>query len=224
MSNPDTLPTSNDPSGPCPHCGRISNFQIFRKVDLERATTGNVFHQDPNGSPQLVVITCFGCYEKTVVVERVDELDQVTPVMWWPTPGLAGIDRSVIPEAVASAYDEGVRCLAVQAPNAAVTMLRNALAQIVQDKGSEAAKGKNTLNAAIGQMVTDRTLWETFGTWAHNVRQMGNAGAHQESYADVTLGQAEDVRSLVGAIIDLLYVQHARVSAAAAPKKRAEVP
>jgi len=103
-------------------------------------------------------------------------------------------------------------------------MLRNALAQIVQDKGSEDAKNKGTLNTAINQMVTDRTLWESFGTWAHRVRQMGNAGAYQETYSDVTIEEAEHVRSLVGAMIEFLYVQHSKVATSLPPAKRAQTP
>lgn len=49
----------------------------------------------------------------------------------------------------------------MEAPHAAVAMFRNALAHIVQDKGSDEAK-KNTLNLATQQMVDDKTLWDGF--------------------------------------------------------------
>lgn len=214
--NPDTLPTSYDPSGPCPNCGRVSNFTHESNFHM---------HHDLSGAaPRQYVaqfLRCMGCdrYTFTLELEAHDGRPNEA-VFWWPTPGADALDDSV-PEKVSDAYREGVRCLAIQAPNAAVTMLRNALAQIVQDKGSEDAKKKRTLNDAIVQMVADRTLWETFGEWAHRVRQMGNAGAHQETFSDVTQEEAEQVRSLAGAIIDFLYVQHAKVTAALPPAKRA---
>jgi Domain of unknown function (DUF4145) len=80
-------------------------------------------------------------------------------VLWWPTEHLGDLERVAgVPPEIVESYSEGVRCLGVQSPNAAAVMFRNAIAQIVENKGSEAAKKKNTLNARIKQMVQDRTL------------------------------------------------------------------
>ncbi|WP_418606323.1 DUF4145 domain-containing protein [Georgenia sp. SUBG003] len=94
--------------------------------------------------------------------------------------GAANFDDESVPAPVVKAYDEGVRCLSIQVPNAAAAMLRSALAQVVQDKGSEAARDKKTLNDAIKQMVSEQTLPPVFKDWAEHIKNMGNAGAHPE--------------------------------------------
>lgn len=99
-------------------------------------------------------------------------------------------------------------------------MFRNALAQIVQDKGSEAAKKKSTLNDAVKQMVDDRTLHDGFKDWAEHVRKVGNAGAHQETWEAIPLVQAQELQELVSHLIESLYVQPAKLSRAIAAKKR----
>ena len=48
------------------------------------------------------------------------------------------------PAPIAVAYDEAVRCLSAGAPNGAAAPLRNALALIVADKGSEAARANES--------------------------------------------------------------------------------
>ena len=135
--NPDTLPTRADPSGKCPRCGRISNFNIVVTQKLRSRTT-HVAGYD--AQERVSVLNCQGCAETCVVIEEFDtSSERYRGVLWWPTPEVEGLDGQ-IPKKVAEAYREGVRCLAVQAPHAAVAMFRTALAQIVEDKGSEEAK------------------------------------------------------------------------------------
>lgn len=125
-----------------------------------------------------------------------------------------------VPEKLGSAFLEGVRCVGVDAPNAAVAMFRNALAQIVQDKGSEAARNKNTLNLAVIQMADDRTLHDGFKEWADHVRTVGNAGAHQESWEAIPLEQAQELQELLMHLIETLYIQPAKLKTAMIAKKR----
>ena len=131
--------------------------------------------------------------------------------MWWPTPGAGDRDEAV-PDPVWRAYEEGVRCIGIQVPNAAAAMLRSALAQVVQDKGSEAAKAKGSLRDAVKQMVGDGALLPTFGDWADHVREMGNAGAHPEVFGEVSQQQAEDLQGLVRSMLDFLYVVPASIT------------
>ncbi|WP_431815705.1 DUF4145 domain-containing protein [Gordonia jacobaea] len=114
--------------------------------------------------------------------------------------------------------------MSIEAPNAAVAMFRNALAQIVQDKGSDEAKKKSTLNEAVKQMVTDRTLHDGFKEWADHVRKVGNAGAHQESWSEIPIDQAQELCELVKHLIDTLYVQPGRIRRAMPAKKRGDTP
>ncbi|MGM5066608.1 DUF4145 domain-containing protein [Rhodococcus qingshengii] len=138
---------------------------------------------------------------------------------WWPKAGHLD-DTTDVPDNLADAFNEGARCVGVDAPNAAVAMFRNALAQIVHDKGSDEAKRKDTLNKAIIQMVTDRTLYDGFKEWADHVRTVGNAGAHQEAFESIPLEQAEELMELTKHLIDTLYVGPAKLRRAMPARKR----
>jgi hypothetical protein len=90
-------------------------------------------------------------------------------------------------------------------------MFRNALAQIVKDKGSETAKKTldSNLAAAIEQMTNDGDLYGPFAEWATQIRTWGNAGAHQESYEAVELEDAQDLQNLTLSMIRYLYIEPA---------------
>lgn len=168
---------------------------------------------------QAVQLVCRGCHEGTVVIEmRARPENPWSPVFWWPTPGAGTLDDS-IPDNVRKAFDEGVRCLSIQVPNAAAAMLRSALAQIVQDKGSDAARTKRSLKEAVKQMVSDGTLWPTFGDWADHIREIGNAGAHPEIFGEVSQGEADDLQRLVRQLLEILYVQPASIERARAARQ-----
>lgn len=218
--NPDTLPSSRDKSGTCPRCGRTSNFSDGGSLPLKfmRTQSGRRVQQ------QIAVLDCQGCGDGTAVVEELQKTPglaglTMTPIHWYPITG-AVIDMSDVPPNLVSAFQEGVRCVSVEAPHAAVAMFRNALAQIVQNKGSEEAKKKETLNLAVKQMVADRTLHDGFQEWADHVRKVGNAGAHQESWDEIPLEQAQELQDLVQHLIDTLYVQPAKLRRAMPAKKR----
>lgn len=219
MPNPDSLPTPNDPGGPCPRCGRTSNFTQAGQIALKTAT-GPAMAGGGVATRQLqraTALNCMGCKDSTIVIEsRATPSDSFHPVLWWPIPGAGQLDPSV-PSTVGSAYDEGVRCLAVEAPHAAVAMLRTALAQVVLDKGSTAAqiKVKTNLAAGIDQWLKDG-LHAELGDWAAQTRMVGNAGAHQEAYQPISMSEAEELRELVNQFIVITYVIPAQLAQARA--------
>ncbi len=222
--DPDRLPDSTDPNGPCPRCGRVANFQSCGVADVafkhgvhamnRRGTTERLTSQ------RVATLECSGCNERIVVIE--DELvggqrgghdGTITweGVHWWPIPGAHSLGPSVPPK-VASAYGEGVRCLSANAPNGAVAMFRAAMTWIVDDKGSEAAKGKNDLKGKVKQIVADGGLTATLGGWIDHVRLYGNAGVHPDLFGDVSLDEAKDVARLTETLIELLYVTPAKIA------------
>ena len=151
-----------------------------------------------------------GCRDSLVVIERwVD--GEWSGVHWWPTPGSGSLDPSV-PVAVASAYDEGMRALAIAAPRAAVVMFRGALAEIVGDKGSATAQAKGTLYEQLKVMDTDGTLHPSLVDWAKEIRVLGNVGAHPSSLGTVTVADASDLGHLVAQMINVLYETPARIA------------
>lgn len=169
---------------------------------------------------QVVVLQCQGCDGNVAVFEvrrrsaiPGREYDPPTPVHWYPTPGAAGTLDKSIPEAVAAAYDEGLRCLSVDAPHAAVVMLRSSLALMVKDQGSDAAKAKldKRLDDAVKQMVADGYLNKSLAEWVDHVRVIGNAGAHPESWEPVSVDDAKDLQQLVFQMFQVVYVVPARI-------------
>lgn len=219
--NPDTMPTRRDPSGKCPQCGRVANFGVSSTQPLRqtRPKNGTASEERENAA----ILKCQGCEFYSVVIEQ--KIDgEWHGVFWWPTPDLndVGDIGEDVPSEVGGAYSEGVRCLAVQAPHAAAAMFRTALAHIVDEKGSEAARGKNTLYQRIEQMVKDKTLWESFNDWATHIRETGNAGAHQERWAPLTIEQATDLQKFTRQLIEVLYMVPARLARAMPLPRRSE--
>ena len=224
--DPDAFPDSTDPSGPCPRCGRISNFMVIEepvpvtfKKDVFYPGGGRVSYQ------QVSILECNGCQDRTVIIEdqytggvRYGSSGRVTwrGFHWWPPQG-AGTFNPVVPAPIAAAYDEAVRCLSVGAPNGAAALLRNVLTLIVADKGTEAAKGKHDLSGKIKQMVRDGGPIGALGDWANHVNLYGNAGAHPEVYGSVSPAEAKDVAALARSMIDLLYEAPAKFA-----RRRAE--
>lgn len=222
--DPDRLPDSTDPNGPCPRCGRVANFQSCGVAEMTFKHGG--YAMNSNGtrerlaSQRVAILECSGCNDRIVVIE--DELVggqrggragtfTWEGVHWWPTPGAQSLGPSV-PAKVASAYGEGVRCLSANAPNGAVAMFRAAMTWIVDDKGSEAATGKKDLKDKVKQMVADGGLTATVGSWIDHVRLYGNAGAHPDLFGDVSLDEAKDVGRLTETLIELLYVTPAKIA------------
>ena len=219
--NPDTLPTFADMSGPCPRCGRVANFNLVNHQPLR--ILESMSGPQPGGQvtqsrivEQATVIECMGCKGTSVVIEaEIGNQYGMKPVQYYPTDHLADLQRVAgVPAGIVEAYSEGVRCLSVQSPNAAAAMFRTTIAQIVQDNGSAAAKGKRTLKEAIKQMVQDKTLWDDFGDWADHIRDTGNAGAHGEAFDPVTMDQATELKRFTREMINFLYEQPARRAAA----------
>jgi hypothetical protein len=215
--NPDTLPTSADPSGRCPRCNRVSNFTFNGEWQLvvKGGSTGLVVFE------KATHFKCQGCNDGMIVAEEKPTWGSTwVPTLWYPTPG-AGEREDTIPDAVWTAYEEGVRCIGIQVPNAAAAMLRSALAQVVQNKGSEEARAKRTLQDAVKQMVKEGSLLPTFGEWADQIREMGNAGVHPEVYGAVSQTEAEDLQGLVKSMLDYLYVVPASIKRTRAAREAA---
>ncbi|WP_229070832.1 DUF4145 domain-containing protein [Actinoplanes sp. DH11] len=179
---------------------------------------------------RLSILECHGCAQNIVVVEEkfiggVAARDgaefggaiQWRGIHWWPTPGMTAPNPDV-PVTVAGEVTEGTRCLAVQAPRAAVVMFRGALAEIVQDRGSATAKGKHTLFDQLKQMTDDGDLVPALSDWASHIRVLGNAGAHPSTLAPVSMEEAEELLRLVNALLDYLYVMPAKVQRARAAR------
>ena len=197
-TNPDLPPTPGDPTGPCPWCGRVSNFRHHNGADLAQ-TDGITTHA-------AAIMACQGCNRSTVVIT--DRMG--AGILWYPTPGMGLLD-SQVNRGVASAYDEGVRCLSIGANRAAVVMFRSALSLFVRDKGNAEAKAERHLKSALKHMKDDNSLHPSLWDWADHLNQLGNEGAHPEDYDDVTAEEAATLGEFVRHLIRNEYEMPAQL-------------
>jgi hypothetical protein len=219
-TDPDRLPDSTDPSGPCSRCGRVSNFEAIASVPVTFDRSSGMILRDERGGyeldhhQQVSVLQCRGCGDCVVTVEdklvggvRGGQSGYVSweGIFWWPPAGARTVGQDV-PAEIARSYDEGMRCLSAGAPNGAVAMMRNTLAFIVQDKGSATAQAKGDLKDKLRAMVSEGTIHPNLDGWVTHVRLYGNAAAHPEQFGEVSAEEAQDVARLVHTLLELLYV------------------
>lgn len=204
--SPDSLADSSDLSGPCPRCGRVAAFNRAAGAPLK-----------PDGSEQVSILQCMGCRDSIVVVEqKVDEQDEYHAffykgIHWWPILGSTDLG-SDIPTNVATAYSEGMRALSVNAARAAAVMFRGMLAQVVADKGSAAARAKDTLYHKLEQMSRDGSLHPSLVEWAREIRSIGNAAAHPDALDPVSDDEAADLGRLCRQLLNVIYEVPARIT------------
>lgn len=223
--DPDSLPDSTDPSGPCPRCGRVSTFSLEEATPVTFVKDGRYATSREGGQERLyteraAILQCSGCTDRIVVIEEQlvggvsgGRSGAITHrgFNWWPVPH-AGILSPDVPDYIGRAYEEGMRCVSANAPNGAVAMFRTALSFIVTEKGSQSAKDKGGLKERIEQLVADGILPNTLGSWATHVRLYGNAGAHPDLFGGVSLEEARDVASLTYTLLEVLYVIPAKIA------------
>lgn len=229
LSDPETQPDSCDPSGPCPRCGRISNFQVLGNLPVSFEGGSVILHQDGRQEPRTLdrvsVLICAGCGQGTVVVEeqwvgehpsRVGMLEggPVTfrGVHWWPPPGAVDLGDE-IPEDLRRAFADGMKCLSVRCAPAAAAMFRRTLETIVQDRGSDRAKAalEKNLARALNAMVQDGDLHPHLAEWSREVRLAGNAGAHFDLLGPVEITEAEELAKMTRELFNYLYEMPARI-------------
>lgn len=202
--NSDSLPTPKDPRGQCPRCGFVSNF----KVELSGTWINAGLNEWGRNFPDetLGVLRCNGCENATVVVTDRHEKG----VHWYPAPGMGVLDRQVDLR-VASAYDEGMRCLSIGANRASAVMFRSALSHFVKDKGDDKAKGERHLKTALKHMKESGALHGSLWDWADHLNQLGNEAAHPEDYDDVTAPEAKSLGEFVRHLIRHEYEMPAQL-------------
>jgi hypothetical protein len=215
-ADPDRLPTSTDPSGPCSRCGRTSNFHIEAgpfPVTFTRPLPS--LGRGRPASEQVVVLECPGCGQRTMVVEREAsppgaQIRILEGIHWWPVPGAGDLDPD-IPEPVGSAFTEGMRALSANCPRAAAVMFRGMLTAVVRDQGSEAAQQARALYQQLKAMEQEGTLHPSLVEWAAEIRLVGNAGAHFDELEQVTQAEAADLSRLCQQLITVVYETPARI-------------
>lgn len=118
----DVLPDSTSPYGPCPRCGRLSNFTVEGRGPVtytDQMVVGQSGRTERLFDEQVSILRCNGCGQNTVVEEEYlggvrrrdggnSGLCQWRGVRWWPTIGMRRGDPDV-PQRVSDAISEGAR-------------------------------------------------------------------------------------------------------------------
>lgn len=133
------------------------------------------------------------------------------------------IPRSVsdaLPEKVKSDFEEALLCESAGAYRAAVTMARRALQSIcldraapskrtVKPKSGQEFEVKNDLSRQIDWLLSEQIITKPLKDMAHEVRSVGNEGAHPEDAEDDTVINEEDsgeILALLEAFAQTLYI------------------
>lgn len=227
--DPDSLPDSEDLSGPCPRCGRAANFTCLGNMNVGWTDSKGI--HGPTVVERVTALMCQGCEQGTVVIEEkwlgprtareaqgikdahgVGHAPTWRGFHWWPTPGVTDLDEA-IPGATRSTYAEAIRCLSVKAYRAGVVMLRRTLETVVHDKGSKEARKalERNLAKALQVMAEGGSLDPTLAEWASEIKAVGNVGAHFDPTDDVSKEEAEDLQHLTRSLLEYLYEMPARI-------------
>jgi Domain of unknown function (DUF4145) len=178
------------------------------------ALTNQVSEGDGDASRHMTAVAhgmvCQGCAETTIVVTEDWSTGESEILHVYPAPGAQNLDPAV-EVGVASAYDEGMRCLSIHANRAAAVMFRSALHLFVKDKGSPKAQKEKHLKTALEHMKDDDDLHPSLWAWADHLNHLGNEGAHPEDYDDVTGSEAEGLGKFVRHLISSEYEMEARL-------------
>jgi hypothetical protein len=95
-------------------------------------------------------------------------------------------------------------------------MFRGMLAEVVKDKGSDAAKKQPTLQKQLDALANEGMLHPSLVEWAAEIRLVGNAGAHPDPLDEVDLDEASHLAQLCRRLIDVVYETPARIRRARA--------
>lgn len=103
----EVLPGSTSPYGPCPRCGRLSNFTIEGNapVTYDGGMMGaGGMEREPTYDERLTVLQCQGCRQNVVVIEEQYVGGRRTRhggtrsgavewrgIHWWPTPAACAL-------------------------------------------------------------------------------------------------------------------------------------
>lgn len=201
----DGPPISTHDSARCPRCG-VGAVYVDRTRYLRVDDAHAVF-----------AIRCSRCREATVVVERggwgqigSDQFFRssgIAEIRWPPANAAVLIDKDAkVPPKAMDAYAEGLRCLSVDAPNAAAGRFRTALAVIANQQGGNDVVGARQLSTKLQKLFDLRPDLGPFEPYTKVIKKIGDDGVHQEDRDDsVTTEEALFVGELVRHLIRVLY-------------------
>ena len=184
----------------CPHCREATEVTRAR-VDLPLQITGvHVYAEYTSGrGAKWWIGVCNACRNVVLVMER--------GVRIYPQPVPSPTDQRVSKN-IREDLDEAKLCLSVGAFRGSATLSRRALQAACVARGAP----KMLLWKQINWLREQAHITEDVKAWAHEVRFVGNDGAHppEDPAAEaVTEKDAENVLELTEQLLDVLFVMPA---------------
>lgn len=188
----------------CPHCRKNAVAHVAGSVATksEWVKSGSEPWSGHNFDTERVqLIKCSECGKPTLM-ERHNQGGWGgwdSKGLLWPSPRRA--ISPVVPQAIRETCEEAQGCFQYRFYSASVVMVRRTLEGVCSDQGSD----KKTLAASLADLERQGKLDKRLVEWAHELRALGNLGAHFTSER-VTREDAYDALAFVETLLDYLYV------------------
>jgi hypothetical protein len=209
------LPDSTSLSGTCPRCGNKSSFFTLGTLALTHGVIALTQFRGSQGSKleveRAAVLQCRHCDAGFVLLEemwlgdaRWDRAESGGDfswrgIFWWPLP-TTSVPQDV-PEVIAACYSESQRALAAGCPRAAAVMGRRALEAICAHFNAT----ETNLAKSVEELAVKGVLLPTLAAWSHEVRLVGNKGAHFDASQRVAWKDAEQLLRFVRELLRYLF-------------------
>lgn len=187
----------------CPHCKTKSHF----------TDTGKSIFLFEKGV--WAILLCDGCGEPILAIYKwnntyaVSEFDTGTPQLGMEPikvyPEIVPDLHPSIPKGVGADYRESLTCFAVGAWKATAVLSRRALQNSVVEKGANASQ---PLHAQIDELEEKHIITKDIKDWAHQIRHLGNDGAHpydKGSLTKVTRDDADEILKFTESYLKYVY-------------------
>ncbi|MFC8420874.1 DUF4145 domain-containing protein [Streptomyces sp. NPDC057236] len=186
----------------CPHCEKPALAGVVGEA--------SDFSGD-DGPPYLLeLVRCGKCRKPFLTVEEDygDGWDGEPGVLWPEQQRPLSLH---VPEDLRRTHAEGRRCFSAKAYTATAVMVRRTLEAVCVDQGmvGDASGRPKPLFKMLEEMRDQGKIDGRLFEWAHELRSLGNQGAHYSS-TSVTREDAADGLALAEALLDYLYVLHAQ--------------
>ena len=201
----------------CPHCGA--------KVHIEKLW--NACHSYKNGDAEFYVIfRCRPC-KKLILKTHLFKQNEYSNDMNLKSVGwdetfpilldseLTKQDSENIPERVLADYKEALKCKSIRANKASCSMFRRALQSSLVELGADAKLDLIEQINSLGSLPND------LKDWAHQIRILGNWGAHpdKDNLKDVDEDDVIEVHDFVSKFFVYTFIMPQKV---ATSRKRRE--
>jgi hypothetical protein len=204
----------------CPRCLDYRQFAAFGGSNNLPAPKGapDFFRRD------VYIYACVVCKSPLMI----DCQRHGQPLRWINDemrvyPAFEPRKEPVYPAIVSKAFFEAQLCASVRAWNAAAVMVRRAVEEACKEQGASA---KLNLEKKIDDLAARHVITPSLQNWAHEVRLIGNDGAHgdkgitsedraaspEDLLADVTEEDCDDAIAFAESLFEYLYVMPAKLS------------